>query len=80
MVKYDIIFFILKYDILLDHQKRTYLEMDTHQIASKNFCSKIIFEIKAAKDTETLTYVVKIFYYKAFTGIEKHDKNLALKV
>ena len=54
--------------------------MDTHQIASKNFCSKIIFEIKAAKDTEMLTYVVEIFYYKAFTGIEKHDKNLALKV
>ena len=47
---------------MLDYQKaKTYWEKNTHQIVSKKFNWKIIFEIKAVKDTKTLTYVDKTF-------------------
>ena len=35
---------------------------------------KCCFEIKAVKDTETSTYVVKDFYGETFTGVEKRLK------
>ena len=35
---------------------------------------KFCFEIKAVKDTETWTYVVKDFYGETFTGVEKRLK------
>ena len=65
---------------MIDCQKtKTYLEKVTHQITSKKFCSKIIFEIKAVKDTETSTYVVQNIYRETFTGVKKKAK-IALKV
>ena len=47
---------------MLDYQKKpkkpTNLEKDTHQIASKKRYTKISFEIKAVKHTETSTWYV----------------------
>ena len=41
---------------------------------------KFFFEIKAVKDTETSTYVVKNFYGETFTGVEKKGKKVVLIV
>ena len=66
---------ILKYDITLHYQK-------TKKIFGKGYSPncfeeillKFCFEIKAVKDTETSTYVVKVFYGETFTGVEKRLK------
>lgn len=53
-------------------KKYIYLIKDTHETASKKLCSKIIFEIRAVKGTETSTYADKYFYGEKFTVIKKH--------
>ena len=55
---------------MLNYQKtKRYLENCFEEILIKFFV-----QIKAVKDTETSTYVVKDFYGKTFTGVEKRLK------
>ena len=56
---------------MLDYQKtKTYLAKDTHQIASKKFCSKIISEIKLES-----FMLLKIFMEKHLLELKKRLKN-----
>ena len=55
---------------MLDFQEaKTYLEKDTNQIASKKFCSKIVFEIKLKN-----IVLLKIFMEKHSLDLKKKAK------
>ena len=46
----------------------------------RTICFEEVFEIKAVKDSETLTYVAKDFFGETITGVTKEAKKLVLRV